>query len=44
MKVSGTDECKWTAGGFGLVRSETVDIGGTKETETDASYYDPISN
>jgi hypothetical protein len=43
MKVSGTDECKWTAGGLGLVCTETVDIGGTKETETDVAYYDPIS-
>jgi hypothetical protein len=43
LKVSGTDECKWTAGGLGLVCTETVDIGGTKETETDVAYYDPIS-
>ena len=41
MKVSGTDECKWTAGGFGLVCRR---IGGAKETETDVSYYDLISN
>ncbi len=44
MKVSGTDECKWTANGFGLACTETVDIGGTKETETFLQYYDPISN
>lgn len=43
MKISGTDECKWTAGGFGVVCTETVDIGGTKEIETDVAYYDPIS-
>jgi hypothetical protein len=44
MKVSGIDECRWTAGGFGLVCAETVDIGGTKETETYVIYYGPISN
>lgn len=43
MKVSGTDECHWTADGFGLACTETVDIGGTKETETFLQYYDPIS-
>ncbi len=43
MKVSGLDECRWTAGGFGLACTETVDIGGTKETETYVIYYDPIS-
>jgi len=43
MKVSGTDDCRWTAGGFGLVCAETVDIGGTKEIETDVVYYDPVS-
>ena len=43
MKVSGIDECKWTAGGFGLACTETVDVGGTKESETYLIYYDPIS-
>jgi len=43
MKVSGTDECRWTAGGFGLACTETVDIGGTKETETYVIFYDPLS-
>ncbi|MFZ0137565.1 MAG: hypothetical protein WAK89_10925 [Candidatus Sulfotelmatobacter sp.] len=43
MKVSGTDECRWTAGGFGLTCTETVDIGGTQEIETDVVFYDPIS-
>jgi hypothetical protein len=43
MKVSGIDDCKWTAGGFGLACTETVDIGGTKEIETDVAFYDPIS-
>lgn len=43
MKVSGTDECSWTADGFGLLCTESVDIGGTKETETFLQYYDPIS-
>jgi hypothetical protein len=43
MKVTGIDECRWTAGGFGLACTETVDIGGTKEAETYLIFYDPIS-
>ena len=43
MKVSGIDECNWTGGGFGLLCTETVDIGGTKEIETYLQYYNPIS-
>jgi hypothetical protein len=43
LKVSGTDECKWTADGFGVLCIETVEVGGTKEIETDVAYYDPIS-
>jgi hypothetical protein len=43
LKVGGTDECKWIADGFGVLCIETVDIGGTKEIETDVAYYDPIS-
>lgn len=42
MKVSGIDECNWTADGFGLACTETVDIGGTKESETYLIYYNPI--
>lgn len=42
MKVNGIDECSWTAGGFGLACTETVDIGGTKETETYLIYYSPF--
>lgn len=43
MKVSGIDECRWTAGRFGLLCTESVDIGGTKEIETYVQYYNPIS-
>lgn len=43
MKIKGTDECRWTADGFGLLCTETIDIGGRKETETDVIFYDPIS-
>lgn len=43
MKVSGIQECRWIAGGFGLVCTETVDIGGTKEIETDVAFYNPTS-
>jgi hypothetical protein len=37
LKVSGTDECKWIADGFGVLCIETVDVGGTKEIETDVA-------
>jgi len=43
MRVSGIDDCRWTAGGFGLACTETVAIGGTEEVETDVAFYDPIS-
>jgi hypothetical protein len=43
MKVRGIDECRWIAAGFGLVCTETVEMGGTKETETYVIYYDPTS-
>jgi hypothetical protein len=43
MKIKGTEECHWTAGGFGLLCTETVDIGSRREIETDVAYYDPIS-
>ena len=43
MKVKGTDECRWTANGFGLACTETVLIGGTKETETYIVYYNTVA-
>ena len=43
MKVRGTDECRWTAGGFGLVCTYTYDIGGTKWGGTSLLYYDSSS-
>jgi len=43
MKVSGTDECKWTADGFGLICTYTWDVGSTKFSETAIIYYDAIS-
>jgi hypothetical protein len=43
VKIKGTEECRWTAGGFGLLCTETVDIGSKREIETDVAYYDPIS-
>jgi hypothetical protein len=43
MKVSGTDGCRWTAGGFGLTCTYAYDVGGTKWAGTGLCYYDPTS-
>jgi Protein of unknown function (DUF1579) len=43
MKVSGTDECGWTAGGFGLTCTYAYDVGGTKWAGTALVYYDSTS-
>ena len=40
MKVSGTDECRWAAGGFGLTCTYAYDVGGTKWAGTGLFYYD----
>jgi hypothetical protein len=40
MKFSGTDECRWTAGGFGLTCTYAYDVGGTKWAGTGLVYYD----
>ncbi|HTS12013.1 MAG TPA: DUF1579 family protein [Candidatus Limnocylindrales bacterium] len=41
MKMSGTEDCRWTAGGFGLLCTGTSDMGGMKGTVTALMYYDP---
>jgi hypothetical protein len=43
IKLSGTDECRWTAGGFGLTCTYIYDVGGTKWVGTSLFYYDPTS-
>lgn len=43
MKVSGTDECKWTAGGFALACSYVYNIGGTTWDGDGLVYYDSAS-
>jgi Protein of unknown function (DUF1579) len=43
MKVSGTDECRWTAGGFGLTCTYAYDVGGTNWAGTGLVYYDSTS-
>lgn len=43
QKVSGTDDCRWVAGGFGVLCNSTMDMGGTKWTQVALVYYDPAS-
>lgn len=41
MKMSGTSDCKWTAGGFAVICSGTSQMGEMKSTDTALMYYDP---
>ncbi len=43
MKFSGTDNCKWTAGGFGVICESTLNRPGRKYSEASFVYYDPTS-
>ena len=43
QKATGTDDCRWTAGGFGVLCNSTVDMAGMKATEVAIVYYDPAS-
>ncbi len=43
MRVRGTDECRWTVGGFGLTCTYAYDVGGTKWAGTALVYYDSTS-
>jgi len=43
MKFSGTDDCKWTAGGFAVICEAALYKPGTKYSETSFVYYDPAS-
>src|ERR1700728_4170762 len=43
MKFSGTDDCRWTAGGFALICEAALDRPGKKYSEASFVYYDPTS-
>ncbi len=43
MKFSGTDDCRWTAGGFAVICETTLYRPGKKYSETSFYYYDPTS-
>jgi hypothetical protein len=44
MKFSGTDDCRWAAGGFGVTCTRTTeDAGGMKVIGASLAYYDPTS-
>lgn len=40
MKMSGTEDCKWTSGGFAVLCTGTSEMGGMNSTETALMYYD----
>jgi len=41
MKMSGSEDCKWTAGGFAIICTGSAQIGEMKSSETALLYYDP---
>jgi Protein of unknown function (DUF1579) len=43
QKSTGSDDCRWAAGGFGVTCTSSVDMGGMKATEVALIYYDPTS-
>ena len=43
MKFSGTDDCRWTAGGFAVICDTTLYRPGRKYSEASFNYYDPTS-
>jgi len=43
MKFSGTDDCRWTAGGFAVICDAALHRPGRKYSETSLVYYDPAS-
>src|ERR1700677_3816059 len=42
-KFSGTDDCRWTAGGFAVICEAALYRPGTKYSEASFIYYDPTS-
>ena len=43
MKFSGTDDCRWTAGGFAVICEAALDRPGKKYSEASFVYYEPTS-
>jgi hypothetical protein len=43
MKFSGTDDCRWSAGGFAVICETALSRPGSKYAETSFVYYDPAS-
>jgi hypothetical protein len=43
MKFSGTEDCRWAAGGFAVVCEAALYGPGSKYSETSFVYYDPTS-
>src|SRR5271154_7066555 len=41
MKFSGTDDCRWTAGGYAVICESALYRPGTKYSEASFVYYDP---
>src|ERR1700677_1787606 len=43
MKFSGTEDCRWTAGGFAVICEAALHRPGRKYSEASFVYYDPTS-
>src|SRR6202451_2703433 len=43
MKFSGTEDCRWTPGGFAVICEATLYRPGKEYSETSFAYYDPTS-
>jgi hypothetical protein len=43
MKYTGTDDCRWTQGGFAVICETTLYRPGKEYSETSFTYYDPTS-
>jgi hypothetical protein len=43
MNYTGTDDCRWAAGGFAVICTAVLHMGAKKYTETSFIYYDPTA-
>ena len=43
MKYTGTDDCRWAAGGFAVICTTVLHMGARKYTEISFIYYDPTA-
>ncbi len=43
MKYTGTDDCRWAAGGFAVICTAVLHMGARKYSETSFIYYDPTA-